>query len=189
MADPIVSWRVESDPVGSPGVTEQIMSWNVGTVDAGEDPSDVFTVQVWNNYAGEEALGDVRDMQRTTINALDENGAFTGPLVEDNWVEFKEKSSVGDFEPIGADIETEVYDTPVEGLPFSAVGSTTNDDDTFTPGVAPHDADYTTILGVWNDGSMANAKGNYAELLLRVVVPGEAPAGTINFLLRVRYAY
>lgn len=162
MAAPIVSWRSEDN-------SEEVLSWEVGTVDAGT-PSDDFTVLVWNNYNG--AL-DVSAMTDCTITTKDTSGGNTGDIIKGQWVK------------VWLPDANETVPTAVGGAvthPIKATGNTVNSDGTFA-------ADVGQILGVKNDGDMLNSKANYCKLKLRLDVPGIATAGNVPFLVRVSYRY
>ena len=55
-------------------------------------------------------------------------------------------------------------------------------------GMNPNDYD-TPIGGFVNDGTVTNGKANFARIVLRANVPDDAPAGSMDFLTRVRYSY
>lgn len=178
MAFPIVSWRNEDN-------TQEVTSWNIGTVDAGSVSSD-FIVLIWNNYKGADPAGDqnliVSDMQNVVITTKDVNGGNNGELVQGCWINAKNITmNETEFTSIGGDT---IH-------PIKTDQSTTNGDGTWTPGVAPHTTDNGTvdILGVWNDGNLENAKGNYIKMALHANVPAAASAGVVHFLTRVSYQY
>jgi hypothetical protein len=176
---PIVSWYNETN-------TTQLTSWPIGTVDAGSVSADLV-VLIWNNRAGLEIDGDVSDMQNISITTKNNTGGNTGEIIVDKWIEAKNVSL------------SEVVFTPIGGTSTHSIRtdeSTTNDDGTFTPGIAPHyNPDGSVdILGVWNvwatpaDG-IANATGNFIKVSLHANVPSDATAGVVNFLTRVAYQY
>jgi hypothetical protein len=162
MPAPQVSWRKQDNSAAVP-------SWNIGTIDAGTTSSD-FGVLIWNNFAG---ATDLSTMTNCTITTKDASGGNTGELVTNKWIEVMVVSA------------GETGRTPIGGNsthPIQAGGNTTNADGTFSPNVGE-------ILGVKNDGTKTNAKGNYAEVILRANVPGNATAGNVAFLTRVAYQY
>jgi len=163
MAAPQVSWRKRDN-------SAPVDKWTIGTIDAG-DTSAVFGVLIWNNFGG---TGDLSTMTNCTVTTKDSSGNNTGELVLDKLIEVKVDSdpSSTDFEPIGGDATH----------PIQAGGNTTNASGTTSPNTQE-------ILGVANDASKNNARGNYAELSLRARVPGTATAGNVSFLTRVAYQY
>lgn len=176
-ATPLVSWRTRDN-------TQQVTSWDIGTVDAGTVSQD-FGFLIWNNYQGST---DVPNMEDAVITTKDQNGGNTGELVTGQWIEVK-VDSMGEtsFTPIGFDV--------VNGVavvhPIRTTGSTTYNDVTSTPNVPPHTSQngVVSILGVANDGTKENSAGNYVEVTLHARVPGNASAGLINFLTRVSYKF
>jgi hypothetical protein len=184
---PLVSWRARDN-------SDQINRWDIGVVDAGTTSKD-FGFLVWNNYLSET---DVPDMEDVTIMTKDGQGFATGDLVMGQWIKIKCDTIEGDtFNAIGHD---PINDLTVERK-IATSGSTvytypsdeTQTAKTSTPNVEPHvsGAALSTvdILGVANDGSKANSAGNFAEITLHAVVPGNATAGLINFLTRISYKY
>jgi hypothetical protein len=165
MPAPQVNWRKQDNSAA-------VSSWNIGTIDAGTDSPD-FGVLIWNNFAG---ATDLSTMTNCTITTKDSSGNNTGELVLNKWIEVMVISKQGGAEtlrtPIGGDAKH----------PIEANGNTVNANGTFSPGAQE-------ILGVKNDGTKTNAKGNYAEVILRARVPGNATAGNISFLTRVAYQY
>ncbi|AKE16159.1 hypothetical protein COM24_23370 [Bacillus toyonensis] len=162
MPAPQVNWRKQDNSGAVP-------SWNIGTIDAGTPSSD-FGVLIWNNFAG---TTDLSTMTNCTITTKDSAGGNTGELVTNKWVEVTVASAA------------ETGRTPIGGNsthPIQAGGNSTNTDGTFSPNA-------NEILGVKNDGNKTNAKGNYAEVILRANVPGNATAGNVAFLTRVAYQY
>lgn len=162
MAAPQVNWRKQDNSAAVP-------SWNIGTIDAGTPSSD-FGVLIWNNFAG---TTDLSTMTNCTITTKDSAGGNTGELVTNKWIEATVVSA------------SETGRTAIGGNtthPIQAGGNTTNASGTSSPNV-------NEILGVKNDGNKENAKGNFAEVVLRANVPGNATAGNVAFLTRVAYQY
>ncbi|MCY8119629.1 hypothetical protein MOC55_13875 [Bacillus spizizenii] len=162
MAAPQVNWR-KQDNSGA------VSSWNIGTIDAGTPSSD-FGVLIWNNFGG---TTDLSTMTNCTITTKDSAGGNTGELVTNQWVQVTVVSA------------GETGRTNIGGLtthPIQASGNTTNEDGTFSPNA-------NEILGVKNNGNKESAKGNFAEVILRADVPGNATAGNVAFLTRVAYQY
>lgn len=162
MPTPQVSWFKTDNVTPLP-------KWDIGTIDAGSiSPS--LGVLIWNNRGG---TGDLSTMTNCTITAKDSAGDDTGELVLNTWIEVR-VDSMGEtgFTKIGGTVTKTIQ----------AGGNTTNAQGTFSPNAKE-------ILGVINDGSTANAKGNFAQVTLQANVPATATAGNLNFLTRVAYQY
>lgn len=162
MAAPQVNWRTQDNSAAVP-------SWNIGTIDAGT-PSDDFGVLIWNNFGG---TTDLSTMTNCTITTKDSSGGNTGELVTGQWIQATVVSA-------GEVSRTNIGGTTTH--PIQAGGNTVNEDGTYSPNA-------NEILGVKNDGSKGNAEGNFAEVILRADVPGNATAGNVAFLTRVAYQY
>jgi hypothetical protein len=139
--------------------TNQVTQWSIGVVDAGSVSPD-FTVLIWNNRGGASA---VSDMQNCTITTKDSTGGNTGELVTNEWIEAKVVSM------------NETTYTPVGGTNTKAIQSSTS-------GAG-------TISGAINDGTITNAKANFAQVTLHANVPSNASAGTVSFKTRVAYQF
>jgi hypothetical protein len=139
--------------------TSALPNWSIGVVDAGTVSADMG-ITIWNNKGGSTALSD---MQNCTITTKDAAGGNTGELVLNKWVEVKVDS--------------------LSETTFSAIG-----------GVGTHPIQAKNqaagiISGAVNDGTRANAIGNYAEITVHANVPSNASAGTVNFKLRAAYQF
>jgi hypothetical protein len=162
MPAPQVNWRKQDNSAGVP-------SWNIGTIDAGT-PSADFGVLIWNNYAG---ATDLSTMTNCTITTKDSAGGNTGELVTNKWIQATVVSA-------GETGRTNIGGNTTH--PIQAGGNTSNADGTHSPNA-------NEILGVKNNGNKVDAKGNFAEVVLRADVPGNATAGNVAFLTRVAYQY
>ncbi|MGG1263863.1 hypothetical protein [Brevibacillus laterosporus] len=162
MPAPAVSWYKRDNVTSLP-------VWEIGTIDAGST-SPSLGVLIWNNRGG---TADLSTMTNCTITTKDSAGGDTGELVLNTWIEVK-VDSMGEtgFTKIGG-IVTKV---------IQAGGNTNNSGGAFSP-------NNKEILGVLNDGSTTNSKGNFAEVTLQATVPATATAGNVNFLTRVAYQY
>jgi len=178
VVQPLVSWYKETNLD-----TDQVTRWDIGVVDASQVSPD-FTFLIWNNRKG---TTDVPDMQNAVIMTKDELGGNTGELIEGQWIEVKVDQIDSTFNKIGWDVNA---NAPVSH-PVKTLGSTTNEDGTFTPNTPPHTTTNgeISILGVKNDGDLTRAAGNYVKVALHCRVPGNASAGLINFRTRVTYQY
>lgn len=169
--DPIISWWDREN-------VKQHTQWNIGVVDAGTE-SEHFGVLIWNNRGGSEDVSNIVEASLTTRNA---DASETGHVVEGKWIRVR-VDSIGEaiFTPIGKDAQHLVR----------TVGTTTNEDGTHTPEVPPHTSPAGTVcaLGVKNDGTKANAQGNYIECTLVAFPDNLAPAGTFEFVVRLSYTF
>lgn len=176
MAAPKISWVLADN-------TTAVTEWKIGIVDAGKTSTE-FNVLVWNN---KNQATDVADMQNVSITTKDSSGGNTGDLVINKWIECV---NLGENETWAANA------TPIGGTVTKTVRSTkstTFNSVTSTPNVAPHnitgEPTAVCVLGVANDGTVANSAGNFLKLSLRANVPSNAPAGSISFLTRISYQY
>lgn len=162
MPAPAVSWYKTDNVTALP-------KWDIGTIDAGST-SPSLGVLIWNNRGG---TSDLSTMTNCTITTKDSGGNDTGELVQNTWIEVRVDSmSDTSFTKIGG-LVTKV---------IQAGGNTTNSNGTHSP-------NNKEILGVINDGSSTNSKGNFAQVTLQANVPATATAGNVNFLTRVAYQY
>nr|WP_278429932.1 hypothetical protein [Brevibacillus laterosporus] len=162
MPAPAVSWY-KTDNV------TQLTKWEIGTIDAGSI-SPALGVLIWNNRGG---TADVSTMTDCTITTKDSAGGDTGDLVIGTWIEVRVDSmKESNFSKIGGPVTKAIQPG----------GNTTNPTGTYSP-------NNQEILGVQNDGSTVNSKGNFVEVTIRANVPPLATAGNVNFLTRVAYRY
>ena len=189
MAAPIVSWYSRDN-------SQNLTNWDIGTVDAGTI-SNEYGFLIWNNKSGVESTSIMTDC---VITVRDTTGGLDGnELVRGRWVEVKVDSlgestffKIGSTESTGqSDAEYEAVEKEIEcdADAFVSAITTVNDnkEDEEIDLVA---ADFTSPIGGFaNDGTKENAKSNFAEVTLRVNVPEAAPAGSVDFLTRVRYSY
>ncbi|NGQ95329.1 hypothetical protein G3578_09195 [Brevibacillus sp. SYP-B805] len=162
MPAPAVSWYKTDNVTALP-------KWEIGTIDAGST-SPALGVLIWNNRGG---TSDLSTMTNCTITTKDSAGGDTGELVTNTWIEVR-VDSMGEtgFTKIGGSVTKAIQ----------AGGNTVNATGTYSPNTKE-------ILGVANDGSIANSKGNFAQVTLQANVPATATAGNVNFLTRVAYQY
>lgn len=175
---PIVSWYKQTN-----GDADQVTNWDIGVVDASTVSQD-FTFLIWNNRKG---ATDVPDMQNAVIMTKDNLGGNTGELVTGQWIEVMVDQVDSSFSKIGWD----TVGNAAVSRPVKTTGSTTFNGTTSIPNTAPHTTTngIISVLGVANDGSIANAKGNFVQASLHCRVPGNASAGLVNFRTRVTYQY
>ncbi|OBR64927.1 hypothetical protein A7K91_04930 [Paenibacillus oryzae] len=175
---PLVSWYAATNQDN-----QQINRWDIGVVNASE-VSQGFEFLIWNNRKGDT---DVPDMQNAVFMTKDEHGGNTGELVEGQWIEVKVDQKDSTFHKVGWDALT---NQPV-AHPLKASGSTTFNGVNSTPNTAPHTTTNgeVSILGVANDGSLANSKGNFVKVTLQCRIPGNASQGLVNFRSRTTFQF
>lgn len=142
-----------------PNGTTPVSLLDFDTVDAGTFSRE-FSILVWNNRGQSSA---VSDMTQCTVTTHDQNGGNTGELVTGRWIEVR-VDSMGEntFTPIGG--------TNSKTIQAEGVGA----------GI---------ISGAANNGTVAGAKQNYAQLTFVANVPTLATAGNVDFLIRVSYQF
>jgi len=177
MAQPLVSWYLNDN-------TTNMSNWNIGTVDAGST-SATTSFLIWNNRLQATA---VSPMTNCVITSRDTLGGLSGNvLVPGQWVQVKcDSLSEATFMPIGSSTTDSTNYTPVE----HAIAANSTAFATACGTASLVASDYTSPIGGFiNDGTLTNAIANFAKVSLQVVVPQSAPAGSIDFLTRVRYSY
>jgi hypothetical protein len=175
---PLVSWYKQTNLD-----TDQVTNWDIGVVDASQVSID-FTFLIWNNRKG---TSNVPDMQNAVIMTKDNLGGNTGELVLGQWIEVMVNAVDSQFYPIGWDLNANA----AVSRPVNTTGGTTYSSTTSVPNSAPHTTTngIISILGVANDGLVANSAGNFVQVSLHCRVPGNASAGLVNFRTRVTYQY
>ena len=180
MAAPIVSWYSSDN-------SSLLTKWEIGTVDAGTT-SDEFEFLIWNNRSGSSNVSIMTDCVITT---KDSTGGLTGnELVTGKWVQVKVNSKgESGFTAIGSETsgsEPDITYNPVE----HAISADSTAFESKCSANSLTAADYNSPIGGFsNNGIKDNSKANFADVTLRVEVPESAPAGSIDFLTRVRYSY
>lgn len=180
MAAPIVSWYSSNN-------TQLLTKWEIGTVDAGTT-SNEFGFLIWNNRGNNDATSIMTDC---VITVKDSTGGLDGnELVTGKWVQAKVNSTGDDsFHPIGSEASGSDPDITYNPVEHSiAADSTAFGEKCSASGLTA--SDYASPIGGFgNSGNKDADKANYADVTLKVVVPESAPAGSIDFLTRVRYNY
>lgn len=177
MAQPQVTWYLNDN-------TTSMSNWNIGTVDAGST-SPITSFLIWNNRSQGTA---VSPMTNCVITSRDTLGGLNGNvLVPGQWVQVKcDSLNESVFAPIGSLTTDSINYTPVE----HAIAASSTAFSTACTAASLVATDYTSPIGGFvNDGTLLNASANFAKVELQVVVPQSAPAGSIDFLTRVRYSY
>jgi hypothetical protein len=162
MAEPIPKWYEVDSGTGDESVC---LSWNAGTVDAGQR-SAVKEVYIWNNKGG---VASVSDMTNVFITSKHTDGTDGGLVATKQ----------------AAVVEVSTYD----GVTWSGWNEVGGSAET-VPLVSSSGVN-GTISGASNDGNrFTNAtKANYARVQMRLWVKDTAPAGLIQWRTRVSYQY
>ncbi|REK76297.1 hypothetical protein [Paenibacillus paeoniae] len=138
----------------------QVTQWQIGTVDAGSTSQDT-TFLIWNNRGGNAVVSDA---QGCTITTKDISGGDTGELVTERWIKVRVDS--------------------MSESSFTAIGGTT------TKAIkAGGSAPAGIIRGTVNDGTIANAAANFAQVTAHATPSVTATAGNVDFLLRLSYTF
>ena len=138
--------------------------WDAGVVMANNE-SAVLAVTIWNNRAGTTNLSDLKEANITT---LDPDGGAVSDVVANKWVRVNV--------PV-LDGSSTVW-TPVGGSVVKLIRA-----DGCTA------ADGFVIKGTANDGTLTNARTNYATVNLKHKVPAGATTGIRDFKTRINGYY
>lgn len=139
--------------------TYLVNNWDIGTLKA-QTPSEVLTVNIWNNKGGITAVSDLKEV---TFMILDSTGdTANGDVAKDQWVQINVPSVDGNSNV------------------WTPIGGTVTKDIKANGGVS----DYT-ISGIANDGNAANSPQNVATISLRVVAPANSNPGEKSFRARL----
>ena len=143
--------------------TELVSTWNAGTVKA-DEPSEVLTVNIWNNKGG---TSDVSDLKDCVISVYDDNGSTqVEDVAKDMWVQINVESIDGSQEEW----------TKIGGESSKYIRA---NDDSIT--------DFT-IKGVKNNGTVS-ATSNYCTARFQIVAPINSNPGTKVFKIRLTGYY
>lgn len=139
--------------------TNLVGSWDIGTLKA-QIPSDIFTINIWNNKGGITTVSDLKDAY---LMVLDSNGdTANDDVAKDKWIQVNEPSVDGN------------------GDTWTAIGGTLGKDVRANAGVTEN-----AIKGTANDGIAANSPSNVATVNLRAVAPPNANDGSKLFKVRL----
>ncbi|WP_068620007.1 hypothetical protein [Paenibacillus tuaregi] len=154
-------------------------------IDAG-DKSSIYTFNIWNNKGGSEECAKMEDCSITTTDMKSGTGEDAGNIVEvvKNMWFHAQVDSLGE-----TDIEADTSKIGKDrSKPIGTKGKTTKDN-TGAAYPTPFVPAAKEILGVKNNGTPADAAGNYATVSLQAQVPLDASSGQQKFKLRVSYRY
>lgn len=196
MTAPLLSWTTADG-------LSQVTNFDLGIVDAGS-MSGEFEFLLWNNRrlvgvvnpaVGQEyGATDVSDVEDLTITTKDSTGGTASEVVLGKWLQVNAPDQDGaNWFPVGYDA---VMSTDVRHAVGSTGQTTYTYDGDVTPTVSePNVGNHistngtVSLLGVANDGTIANSKGNFVRVKFRASVPGTAVAGIKQFLVRSSYKY
>lgn len=143
--------------------SELVSTWELGTLKA-QKPSDVLTLNIWNNKGG---VVTVSDLKETYIMVLDAVGdTANDDVARDKWVQINVPSIDGDTET------------------WTPIGGTVGKDLKANSGVVGN-----TISGIANDGIAANSLENVCTVNLKVVAPANSNVGNHYFKIRLIASY
>ncbi|GCD11787.1 hypothetical protein [Clostridium tagluense] len=169
LGNPVVTWYNNTN-------TTNVTNWNLGVVDADNDPTLTETqFVIWNNRGGNVA---VKSMEQCTITTKDSAGGLNLPLVKETWVQAR-CDSMG---------ETMFDSTTLIGATFDATGGNWKPKEHV---IRAEDSAVGTgvIAGNINTGTLTTIadKQNFSKVTLRMKIPPSATAGNVDFLVRVYY--
>jgi hypothetical protein len=141
--------------------TELLFNWDIGELRA-QVPSEVLTVNIWNNRSGSVDVSDLRD---SYLQVLDSTGdTANDDIPKEKWIQVNEPSVDGNsdtFTPIGGTVGKDIK---ANGLSSSTT---------------------CYISGKANDGVAANSPQNVCTINLRAVAPPNANPGDKTFKVRI----
>lgn len=145
-----------------------VSEWHLGTLKS-TVPSDILSINVWNNKGGAVDVSDLVDVVITTVNI---NGGNTDEeAVVNKWT----YACVTATATAGSDGVKK----------FTQIGG-----DTGTPvaadGVSGNDLTNHVIKGTANDGTSANSRKNFASIKLKVIPPVNASAGSHRWRVKIQ---
>ena len=139
--------------------TSLVSTWNIGVLKA-QVPSDVLTINIWNNKGG---LTMVSDLKEAYLMVLD-SGADTAneDVARDKWIQVNELSVDGNSNV------------------WTPIGGSNGKDIKANSGVVDN-----TISGAANDGVAEKSPQNVCTVSLRAVAPPNSNPGDKSFKVRL----
>jgi hypothetical protein len=136
-----------------------VSTWDIGTLKA-QVPSDVLTINVWNNKGGAVPVSDLKEAY---LMVLDNTGdTAVEDVAKNKWIQVNIPSVDGNDET------------------WTAIGGTYGKDVKANSGVVDN-----TIKGIINDGVAANSPENVCTINLRAVAPPNSDPGVKLFKVRL----
>ena len=140
-----------------------VNTWDIGTLKA-QVPSDVLTINVWNNKGGATTVSDLKEAY---LMVLDNSGdTAVDDVAKNKWIQVNVPSVDGNDET------------------WTPIGGTYGKDIKANSGVSDN-----TIKGIANDGIAANSPENVATISLRAVAPPNSEPGVKLFKVRLNGYY
>lgn len=139
--------------------SELVSTWELGTLKA-QKPSDVLTINIWNNKGGVTTVSDLKEVYLMILDAVGDTA--NDDVAKDRWVQVNVPSVDGNTET------------------WTPIGGTIGKDLKANSGVVGN-----TISGVANDGIASNSVENVCTVNLRVVAPANSVAGGHYFKARI----
>jgi hypothetical protein len=139
--------------------TSLVSNWNIGVLKA-QVPSNVLTINIWNNKGGSTAVSDLKEAY---LMVLDSNADTANEdVARDKWIQINEPSVDGN-----SDI-------------WTPIGGSKGKDIKANSGVTDN-----MISGIANDGTAANSPKNVCTVNLRAVAPPNSNPGDKAFKVRL----
>jgi hypothetical protein len=134
-------------------------TWNVGTIRA-QEPSEVYTINIWNNKGGVDHVSDLRDCY---ISILDYDGdSAIEDVARDRWIQVNIPSVDGDENT------------------WTSIGGSFTKEIRANGGVSEN-----TLSGIANSGVLSNSPKNVCTANFRVYAPPNSNPGQKLFKIRV----
>jgi hypothetical protein len=141
-----------------------VSNWDIGVLKA-QIPSDILTINVWNNKGG---TTDVSDLKEAYIMVLDNSGdTAVDDVARDKWIQVN-------IPAIDGNVDT-----------WTPIGGTIGKDVRANAGVGEENV----IKGIVNDGIAANSPENVSTINLRAVAPPNSDPGDKLFKVRLNGYY
>ena len=125
--------------------SQLVNTWDVGTLKA-QKPSEVLTINIWNNKGGVTAVSDLKECYLMVLDSVGDTA--NDDVARDKWVQVNIPSIDGN-----SDV-------------WKPIGGTHGKDVRANSGMTEN-----TISGMPNDGIAANSLENHCTIHLRVVAP------------------
>lgn len=169
LSNPVVTWW---DALNTTNVT----NWDLGVVDADNDPTlTEKQFVIWNNRGGSVA---VKNMEACKVTTKDTLGGLAIPLVKETWVQCR-CDSMGETMFDTSTLIGATFDTP-SGSWVQKEHVIRAEDPVVGAGVIAGNINTGTITALAD-------KQNFSKVTLRMKIPASASAGIVDFLVRVYY--
>lgn len=139
--------------------TELVSTWDVGTLKA-QKPSEVLTINIWNNKGGITAVSDLKEAYLMVLDSVGDTA--NDDVAKDKWVQINIPSIDGN-----ANVWTPIGGTDGKDLKANGVNGE------------------FTIKGDANDGTAGTSYNNVATVNLRIVAPPNSTPQDHYFKIRI----